>query len=357
MKINLTQATITDDELRAAADVLRSGWLIRGKHAKAFEEEFSGFAQAMHGVATNGCTMALYIALKYMDLKPDDEVIVPALTWSATASAVVNAGAIPVFADVNGADWCLDPEDVKRKMTERTKLVLPVHFAGRYAHGFDDFMIPVLFDSAHRIAKDDFRDIPTCHSFYAVKNMTTVRGGMILTNDAAAAKWYAMACHGGMAKDTLSRYVGIQDRDAASFYYEAEHPGFNFDMTDVEAAIGREQLKKIEAFNAKREAIVGLYNAAFGLENSGNHLYPILVSNRDEFLVQMQEAGIQCGIHYLPLHLMKAYKTYARESLPVTEFIGAHCVSLPLFADMTTAEVAYVIESTKKHASFVKIPK
>lgn len=376
-KINLTKPSIDKKEIKAAADVLKSGWLIRGKQTQALEEEFAKFMGAKYAIATNGCTMALYLVLKRMGIGPGDEVIVPSLTWSATASVVVNVGAIPVFADVRKDDWCLDPVDVKRKITKRTKLVIPVHFAARFAKGFSasaksyggsadsasvatsakgaalriggaNFPVPVLYDSAHRIEKKDFKGTVSCYSFYAVKNMTTVRGGMILTNNKEDAKWYMMAVHGGIAKDTLSRYKGANEQnDASSFYYEVEWPGWNFDMTDVEAAIGRVQLKKLPKLNARRNKIVKQYNRALGLKNTGNHLYPILVKNRDQFLVNLKAAGIHCGVHYLPLHQMKAYKKYPAKDLKNTEFIGEHCVSLPLYADLSDAEVEYVIKQVK----------
>ena len=354
MTINLTKPSIDEKELQAVKRVLDSGWLIRGKETQAFEEEVAAYTGAKHAIATNGCTMALYLVVKQMKLQPEDEVIVPSLTWSATASIVIQAGATPVFADVKKDTWCLDPEDVKRKITPRTKLVIPVHYSARYAEGFENFPVPVLFDSAHRIEKNDYKGITSCFSFYAVKNMTTIRGGMIITDDDEKAAWYRMACHGGIAKDTLSRYQGTGGVSASSFYYEVEEPGWNFDMTDVEAAIGREQLKKVEGLNARRDEIVTKYNEAFGLQIKGNHMYPLLVENRDEFLVQMKEAGIQCSIHYLPLHLMKGYKQYNKVTLPVTEFLGAHCASLPLYPDLKDEEIDYIIEQTKKIARIIK---
>jgi len=352
MKVSLTKPSIDSKELKAVERVLKSGWLIRGKETKAFEEEFAAYSGAKYGVATNGCTMALYLAVKQLKLKAGDEVIVPSLTWSATASIVIQAGLTPVFADVKKSDWCLDPKDVKSKITKKTKLVIPVHYSGKFAIGFENISIPVIYDSAHRIEKKDFTGVTSCYSFYAVKNMMTVRGGMILTNDEKAAKYYAMLCHGGLDKDTFSRYLGGKTQhDASSFYYEIVEPGWNFDMTDLEAAIGREQLKKIDVLNKKRMKVVEKYNKAFGLKNTGDHFYPILVENRDEFLVSMKEVGIQCGIHYLPLHLMKGYKEY-RTSLPVTEYIGKRCVTLPLHPELASEEVEFVIQKTKDTAQF-----
>lgn len=356
MTINLTRPSIGREEIAAAGDVLKSDWIIRGKECIAFEEEFAKFVGAKYAVSTNGCTMALYLALLKLNLKPQDEVIVPSLTWTATAAVVIHAGGKPVFADVNLSNWCLDPEDVKRKITKNTKAVIPVHFAGANAGGFKKFSLPVIYDSAHRKVRGDFDGNVSCHSFYATKNMTTIRGGMLLTNSESDWKWYQKACHGGLSSDTLSRYVGRkQVSDPSSFYYEVEFPSWNFDMTDVEAAIGRVQLAKVEKLDRLRDKIVEAYNKAFGLQNSGNHLYPILVDNRDGFLTSMRGAGIHLGIHYLPLHQMKGFKKYSAVSLKNTEFIGKKCVSLPLYPRLTKSEIKYIILNTKKFAKFTKL--
>ena len=354
MKINLTRPSIGRQEIDAAVSVLESGWLIRGPHTRLFEEEFARFVGANHAVATNGCTMALYLALKRMGLSREDEVIVPSFTWSATASAVIQAGATPVFADIDRETWCLDPEDTRQRITSRTKLVIPVHYSGRFAEGFEDFPVPLLFDSAHRVERDDFRGVTSCYSFYAVKNMTTARGGMVITDSEEAANWYRMACHGGLAKDTLSRYQGVSAADdPSSFYYEVEVPGWNFDMTDIEAAIGREQLKKIESLNQQRTKVVARYNEAFGLNNTGNHMYVLLVKNRDRFLVDMKKAGIQCAIHYIPLHTMKGYRHLKTETLPATEYVGSHCVTIPLHPELSEEETEYIIHHTNRCADIV----
>jgi dTDP-4-amino-4,6-dideoxygalactose transaminase len=212
----------------------------------------------------------------------------------------------------------------------------------------------LLFDSAHRIERDDFKGVTTCHSFYAVKNMTTARGGMIVTDDVEAAKWYRMICHGGLSKDTFSRHQEIDAAaDPSGYYYEVEVPAWNFDMTDVEAAIGREQLKKIEQLNEKRNRIVAIYNEAFGLQNTGNHMCVLLVRNRDEFLVSMREVGISCGIHYLPLHRMKAYRHFGTDTVPVTDYIGDHCVTIPLYPALSEEEIEYIVFYTRKFAQFI----
>ncbi|MGH9630262.1 MAG: DegT/DnrJ/EryC1/StrS family aminotransferase [Bryobacteraceae bacterium] len=346
MTIHLTRPDIGDEEVSAAVEVMKGGWLIRGQQCKLLESEFSSYIGSRYAVATNGCTMALYLVLLKMNLTREDEVIVPSFTWSATASVVIQAGGTPVFADIDPNTWCLDPEDVKAKLSSKTRLVIPVHYAGRYASGFESFSVPVLYDSAHRIEEGDFRGRTSCYSFYAVKNMTTVRGGMVACDSEDEARWYAMACHGGVGRDTLARYSGGGD-DASSFYYEVEVPAWNFDMTDVEAAIGRVQLRKLSQMNQARNRIVAAYNDAFGVQQGGNHLYPVLVQDRNAFLLAMKRAGIQCGIHYLPLHLMKGYARFYREPLPVTERVGAQCVSLPLYSRLTDEEIQYVVSCVK----------
>jgi dTDP-4-amino-4,6-dideoxygalactose transaminase len=348
--INLTKPHITDEELQAVETTLKSGWLIRGQETKSFEEEFAALMGAKYAVATVGCAMAIWLGLKEMKLTTTDEVIVPSFTWTATASMVIQAGATPVFADIKRDTWCLDPEDVRHKITRNTKLVMPVHYGAQYAAGFEDFEVPVLFDSAHRLGKNLFDGHESAHSFYAVKNMTTVRGGAILTNDENKAKYYRMLCSGGVNKDTLSRYQGGNKLDVSSFYFEVEVPSWNFDMPNVDAALGRVQLRKVESFNRRREEIVKQYNEAFGLNRTGNHLFPLLVKNRDEFLLNMKTDGIQCAIHYLPLHRMKAYAFMNTGTLPNTEFIGDHCVSLPLYPDMSQEDIDYVVEHVKKYA-------
>jgi len=353
--INLTKPTITQEELNAVTQTLTSGWLIRGQETKAFEEELASFMGAKYAVATVGCAMALWLGLKEMQLQKSDEVIVPSFTWTATASMVIQAGGTPVFADIKRDTWCLDPEDVKRKITKNTRLVIPVHYAARYAQGFEDFPVPVLFDSAHRIGRNLFDGKESAHSFYAVKNMTTIRGGAILTNDEKKYNYYRMLCSGGVSKDTLSRYQGGNKLDVSSFYFEVEVPSWNFDMPNVDAALGRVQLKKVEGFNKGREEIIAQYNKAFGLTNTGNHIYPLLIAYRDEFLLNMKKAGIQCAIHYLPLHTMKAYNFLKTPSLPNTEFIGKHCVSIPLYPDMSQEDIEYVITQVKHYGKIIRV--
>jgi dTDP-4-amino-4,6-dideoxygalactose transaminase/GT2 family glycosyltransferase len=344
--INLGKPSFGQEEIDAVAEVIRSGWVGRGKNVEEFEKEFASYSGAKYAIAVNGCTVGLYLSLKRLGIGVGDEVIVPSMTWNASAAVVVALGATVVFADVVEGIWCLDAEDVRRKITKNTKAVIPVHFAGQFATGFENFEIPVIYDSAHRIAKNAFPGITSVHSFYVTKNITTVRGGMVLTNDEEEYKWLKQARTSGINHDVLKRYKD------GNFEYEVEDPSWNFDMSDIEATIGRVQLGKIDEFTAKREAIVAKYNQAFGSNNKGNHLYHILVENRPEFIAKMKENGIQCGVHYFALHLMKGYQKYNQGSLPVTEFFSACNVSMPLYTDLTDSDIQHIIDQTLKLAKF-----
>ena len=345
--INLGKAQFGKEEIEAVTKVIETGWVGRGPQVIEFEKEFAKYCGAKFAIAVNGCTSALRLSLQRLGVGQGDEVIVPSLTWNATAAVVVQLGARPIWADVDPETGCMDPIDTLKLITKKTKAVIPVHYCGNFASGFENFPVPVIYDSAHRIEKNGFTGRTECYSFYVTKNITTVRGGMILTNDEEEAKWLRIARSSGIDKDVLKRY---QNGD---FYYEVDFPSVNLDMSDVEASIGRVQLSKIDLFNKRREEIVKKYNSAFGLSNQGNHLYTILVDNRDGFLAKMKEEGIQCGIHFLPLHLMRGYAKYKIRDLSWTEYIGQKTVSLPLFTQLTDQEIDKVILATKAHAKLV----
>lgn len=349
--INLGKPEFAQEEIDAVAEVIRSGWVGRGKQVELFEQEFAAYSGAKYAVAINGCTVGLFLSLKHLGIGPSDEVIVPSNTWNATAAVVVQLGATPVFADILPDTWCLDPDDVRKRITSKTKAVVPVHYAARFAYGFEKFPVPVIYDSAHRMEPLGFPGVTSVHSFYVTKNITTVRGGMILTNDLEEAEWYRMMRTSGIRKDVLKRYAG------GDFHYEVEDPSWNFDMSDVEAAIGRAQLKKIGKFEQRRNEIVARYNEAFGLRNSGNHLYPITVDNRNEVIPYLKEQGIQAGVHYFALHLMKGYAKYRTEKLPVTEFFSNTSVSLPIYSSLELSDVDKVIEAVQASAKFISYAK
>lgn len=346
MKIKVANPEIGKEEIKASTSVLESGWIGKGEKVEKFEKKFANYSGARFGIATNSGTAALYLCLKFLGIGSGDEVIIPSLTWTATAASIIHCEASPVFADISLENWCLEKKDVVNKIGKKAKAIIPVHYAGRLAN-CDYPNHKIIEDSAHRIKREDFKGNLRCHSFYVTKNITTIKGGMILTNDKAAARWFRKAVKEGIEDGAADRYY------KGKWHYEVEFPSWDFNMSDVEAAIGLEQLKKIKRFNRKREKIVKIYNQAFKLNNTGNHLYPILVENRDKFIVKMQERGIQTAVHYYPLHQMKAYKKWGRK-LKNTEFVGKRCVSLPLWPSLKKSEIEYIIAKTKALAIFTR---
>jgi dTDP-4-amino-4,6-dideoxygalactose transaminase len=307
-------------------------------------------------------------------LKRGDEVIVPAMTFCATANAVVHAGATPVFADISLPGMTIDPEDVRRKITPRTRAIVPVHFHGMPADMdalrsiADKHHLTLIDDAAHAIetrykgrTMGNLADL-TCFSFYITKNMTTVEGGMIATkNEAWADVIKVLALH-GMSKDAWSRFS-----DAGYKHYQVVSAGFKYNMTDLQASFGIHQLRRLENNLLRRERIWAAYNDAFkGLpiqlpsepssdNRHARHLYAIRVTgntplDRDALMAGLHRRNIGTGVHYTALHLHKYYREtfgYKEGDFPNTEAVGATTLSLPLSAKLTDDDVEDVIEAVK----------
>lgn len=352
IKVPFSKPSVTEEEIQAVTKVLKSGWLTTGEITRDFEKKFAEYVGAKYAVAVNSCTAALSLSLKaleeYIDpVEEGDEVIVPSLTFTATASIVTHCGAKPVFVDVEKDTFCLDPLLVFDAMTPKTKAVIPVHLTGNTANSPYDGS--VIIDSAHRIAKEKSIADFTCYSFYATKNLTTGEGGMITTNYKDKAEWLRQARLHGLSTGAENRYRG------GKWEYSVDFTGWKCNLTDIASAIGLVQLKKLPKMEKKRKKLIKRYNEALGYERTGTHLYPILVEKRDEFMTKMREAGIGCSVHFLPLHLMPAYKDYKPSyPLPNTEFLGERLVSLPLYPDMIEKEQEYVIENTLKFGKLIK---
>lgn len=353
MKIPFAKPNIGQEEIDAVVEVLKSGNLACGKKTEEFEQKFAEYVGAKYAVAFNGCTASLWSALAVNQIESGDTVALPAITYTATASVVVEHGAIPMFFDVD-REKMLFPFREKKwvpgklpgfKMSQYEadegwrdcNYLLAVNLTGqsvcdRIPTLRQDF---VVIDSAHRIEKDDLKNRPPreiwCYSFYATKNMTTGYGGMACTNDECYYKKLKLIQNDGRIKSKPT--------------YTVEMAVGGRDMNDIAAAIGLEQLKKLPAMTIRRNEIVSLYNKNLGMDHTGNHLYPILVSNRERFISLMADAGIQCSIHFKPLHLEPAYNKYwDGKPLPNAEYLGERLVSLPLFPQMTDEEVNYVAD-------------
>lgn len=335
--IPFERPSVGKEEVAAVAKVLKSGWFTMGPETVAFEEEFAKYVGAKYAVSVNSATSGLFLALKALGVGRGDEVIVPSFTFAATANVVVHAGAIPVFVDVREDDFTMDQKSLEKAITKRTKAIIPVHYAANRAHIKSS--IPIIEDSAHLIEKggDNKKAFASCYSFYATKNMTTGEGGMITTSNPKVADWLKMARLHGLSRDAWNRY-GLKSK----WVYTVEFSGWKFNTTDLNSAIGRVQLKKLPKFEKRRRHVVALYNKLLGLKNSGTHLYPILVENRDKFFDYMKENGVGCSFNFTPLHQQPAFKKYKTKKLPVTEYIGSRVATIPLDAVVTDSDVRRV---------------
>ena len=344
-QIPFAKPAIGPQEIAAATRILKSGWLTMGQETIAFEEEFARYVGAKHAVAVNSCTAAMFLSLKALGIGPGDEVIVPSFTFAATANVVVHCGATPVFVDVNPQTFTIDSRQAQRAITAKTKAIIPVHYGG--VPSDTNFPVTVVEDSAHRIAKNYRSKNIVCYSFYATKNITTGEGGMITTEDNSQAHWLSQARLHGLSHDAWKRYD-----PAGSWYYDIEFSGYKANTIDLLAAIGRVQLSRLDELEKKRQAVVARYNKNLGYQNTGTHLYPILVERRNEFMAHMKEAGIACSFHFLPLHKSPAFAAFNKLSLPVTEYIGYRVVTLPLFPALTLTEVDHICGLVTKFGKF-----
>jgi dTDP-4-amino-4,6-dideoxygalactose transaminase len=366
--------SIGEEEIQEVVDSLRSGWVTTGPKVKRFEEGFAKYVDAGHAIAVNSCTAALHIALTALDVGPGDEVIVPTLTFCSTANVVAHLRARPVVVDVDEHHQ-IALDAVSRAITPKTKAIIPVHFAGQ-ACDLDELLalaanhgIPVLEDAAHAAGCEyGGRKIGThgravAFSFYATKNMTTGEGGMITTNDdRLAARMRLLALH-GMSRDAWKRYT-----EAGSWYYEVVEPGYKDNMTDIQAALGIHQLRRLDDFNRRRRQIAASYHEAFaGLpelqlprERPGRnhiyHLYPVELAlerlriDRAEFINQLKLANIGASVHFIPLHRHPFYQEtygYRPEQFPVADSIYRRLVSFPLYPKMSDQDVADVIAAVR----------
>ncbi len=352
------------EEEAAAVEVIRSKWISMGSKTKEFEDEFARLHGSRHAVAVTNCTAALHLALRICGVGDGDEIIVPSLTFVATASAVRMVGARPVFADVVSLDdWTICPDDVEAKITPRTKAVIPMHFGGhgadmtRICAIADKYGLKVVEDACHApLGKRDGRYLGTfgdlaCYSFYSNKNMATGEGGMLLTqNEEYDRRARLLRAHGM----TATAY----DREQGKEFYDVVDWGYNYRMDDIRSAIGLAQVAKLEADVMKRKTLADRYRKNLGGEasvsipfenypgESSNYVMGVLLEKGDRSTIrkQLEEKGIGTSMHYPPVHQFACYREYVAD-LPLTEDIGRRELSLPLYYNMTTDDVDYVCSS------------
>jgi dTDP-4-amino-4,6-dideoxygalactose transaminase len=358
MKIPFAKANIGQEEEQAVIDVLRSGWLTQGQKVKEFEEQFAQYVGAKYAVALNSATSALFLCLRYLKENNDKkrkDVIVPSLTFTASASVIRHNDLKVMFADVKKEDFCLDKDklEVDEDFNSFILGIISVHLTGNKAiTEYKD--ISIIEDSAHRILPDTQGNNPVCYSFYATKNMTTGEGGMVTTNDENLYNWLRLARLHGSDKNGFDRYKNA----GVNWRYNIMFTGWKMNMTDIMAAIGIEQLKKLPQMNIDRQRCIDRYNKNLGLNRTGLHLYPIRIINefqadcRDGFIQYLYNEGIQTSVHFLPLHKMPAYdnkQVKCIDNLEVTETLGNQLVSLPLYPQLKDEEIDYVCDKVKEY--------
>jgi dTDP-4-amino-4,6-dideoxygalactose transaminase len=369
---------IGEAEIASVTEVLRSGWLGSGPQVTAFEEAFARYkhTDSDRVAAVNSCTAALQLSLIAADLQPGDEVIVPALTFCATVNAVIHAGATPVLADVDARSMNIAPAAVEAAITERTRALIPVHFAGR-ACDMDALMeiadrrsLVVIEDCAHGIETTHHgRPAGTlgdfgCFSFYVTKNLATGEGGMVLSKDVARIERIKRLALHGLSKDAWGRYG-----DRGFVHYDVQECGYKFNMMDLQAAIGLHQLARLEAGWQRRREIWERYQRAFDPlpverpapfddhSRHGLHLFTLLIDedraglDRDAFLNRMQDLNIGTGVHYRAIPEHRYYRErfgWRGEHTPNAWRIGRQTVSLPLSPRLTDEDVTSVIEAVRE---------
>ncbi len=373
---------IREAEIKEVVATLKSGWLSTGPRVARFEEDFKSYIGCKHAIALNSCTAGLHLALEIAGIETGDEVITTPLTFTSTANVIIHKGATPIFADVERETGNIDPKEIKRKITKKTKAIIPVHLYGRPCR-MDEIMkiakensLFVIEDAAHAVEVyyrnkkiGNIGDL-TAFSFYATKNVVTGEGGMITTNnDEWARRLRVLRLH-GLSKDAWKRY------SAEGFTpYDILYPGYKYNMMDIQAALGIYQLKRVEKNLKIREKYFRMYNQAFTeipeIETPSEeehirharHLYTILLRlerlncGRNQFAVALQAENIGIGIHFLALHLSSYYKKrfgFKRGDFPNAEYISDRTISLPLSTKLTEEDINDVIEAVRKVIRYYK---
>lgn len=369
-KIPLFELNFDEAEENAALETIRSKWISTGPKTTEFENKFSSMLNVKHSVALSNCTVALHLAMNLLDIKDGDEVICPSLTFVATANSIRYVNAVPVFADVkNYDDLTIDPEDIERKITAKTKAITVMHYGG-FACDMDSIMaiakkynLKVIEDACHGpLSEHKGRKLGTigdigCFSFFSNKNISTGEGGMLVTNNAEFYKRANLLRSHGMTSLSYERSKGH------STSYDVVDLGFNYRMDDIRSSIGIVQLDKIETDLKNRAEVRKFYIKELSeiseiiipfqyySEFSSNYIFPVILKNstyekRDLVRNKLAEAGIQTSVHYPAVHKFSIYKDFYRE-MPVTDYITDNLITLPMYANLKKDDVGYICENLK----------
>ncbi|MBI5303614.1 MAG: DegT/DnrJ/EryC1/StrS family aminotransferase [Chloroflexi bacterium] len=368
-----------DEEIAEIVDTIKSGWVGTGPKTKRFEEEFATYVGAKYAVALNSCTAGLHLSLVVLGIGRGDEVIVPSLTFGATANVVEHVGARPVLVDIDPVSLCIAPREIEKAITPRTKAIIPVHYGGMpcamneiraiaAAHN-----ITVIEDAAHAIgAKYQGKKIGaisplTNFSFYANKNLSTVEGGMVTTDDPALEGKLRVYHLHGLSRDAWKRYHTKEFSVS-----EVVVPGYKYNMTDLQASLGLHQLRKQEQFIARREEIAAFYDEAFseldgmvrtqprphdGASRHVLHLYVLMLNlarlkaDRNHVISALLAENIGAAMHFMPLHMHPYYRDtygYQPNDFPVSRYVGESVLSLPLVPQMSRRDAQDVVDAVEK---------
>lgn len=368
-----SRPSISEDDIAAVVDVLRSGWITTGPKTTEFEQRFREYVGCPGAVALASATAGMHLALKALGIGPGDEVVTPSMTWVSTVNLIVLAGATPVFVDVDRDTLMVTPDAVEAALTDRTRAIIPVHFAGapvdispirRLAMARE---IPLIEDAAHALGTR-YRGLHVGHcgtsifSFHPIKNITTGEGGMFCSDDESLLERVRRLKFHGLGVDAYDRQTQGRSPQA-----EVLEPGFKYNMTDISAALGLRQLARVDTLNARRtelamqyrerlariEEIIPLGDPPYPITHAW-HLFIVRLDidkagiSRDEFMRRLKQRNIGTGLHFRAVHLQKYYREsmdLRRGELPNTEWNSDRICSLPLFADMSERDVNDVIEA------------
>lgn len=367
-----------DEELNRVADVLKSGWWTKGSVTREFEKVFAEYVGAKYAVAVNSCTAAMHIALVAKGIGEGDEVISTPMTFCSTINTIVHTGAKPVLVDIDSKTGLIDVDKIEAAITEKTKAIVPVHYAGQSCDMdkinaiAEKYGLFVLEDCAHALSTEyKGRKIGSmgnacAYSFYVTKNISTAEGGMLTTDDEELYEKASVLSLHGMSKNAWSRYGTKGD-----WKYEVCDPGFKYNLTDIAAALGIAQMNKLDEMQAIRTEYAEMYNKAFdeidgitylkdnGLGKNSAHLYVIQIDkdkfniDRDSFIELLKDYNIGTSVHFIPICMHPYYINnfgYKKGDFPATEKMFEGIISLPLYPSMSREDVMYVIEAVREIA-------
>lgn len=371
--------SIGETEISSVVSTLRSGWLTSGPRTAQFEAEFKEYVGAAQALAVNSCTAGLHLALAALGIGPGDEVITTPLTFCATVNCILHVGATPVLADI-GPDGNIDPESIREQLTERTRALVPVHYAGLPCHMEAIWSIArrnnlyVIEDAAHAVSAH-YKGRPigatsggaysdaVAFSFYATKNLSTGEGGMVTCHDEALHRRMKVLCLHGISKDAWDRYT-----ERGRWFYEVVECGFKYNLSDLQSAIGIAQLHRQENLRSIRQSYAELYNERFAdvseleIPPDGRdsrhawHLYvlklnlDLLDMTRDEFIEGLRQNGVGASVHFIPIPKHPCYEHepgLSARKCPKALALYSRIVSLPLYPDLSPDELEHIVSSVK----------